>query len=179
MQIKWNKKELAEQLEKTSLLKGSFKLRSGQTSSFYFDKYRFESDPSLLFHVAFYLKSLIPKDTELLAGLEMGGIPIATALSLQTGIPCVFIRKKAKSYGTCSFAEGSKVSRKKIMLVEDVVTTGGQVLLSFEDLKKEGAVIETAVCVINRGKRAGGFPFQLNSLFTLDDFSGDWAVVKK
>ena len=178
MQIKWNKKELAQQLEKVSLLKGSFKLRSGQMSSFYFDKYRFESDPSLLFHLAFYLKSFIPKDIDLLAGLEMGGIPIATALSLQTGLSCVFIRKKAKPYGTCSFAEGPKVSGKKLLLIEDVVTTGGQVLLSFEDLKKEGAVIDTAVCVINRGKTTQ-FPFKLHSLFTLDDFNSDWAVVKK
>ena len=178
MQIEWDKKELAQRLEKVSLLRGSFKLRSGQTSSFYFDKYRFESDPKLLFHIAYYLKSFIPKDIDLLAGLEMGGLPLATALSLQTNIPCVFIRKQAKSYGTCSFAEGQKVSGKKLLLVEDVVTTGGQVLLSFEDLKKEGALVDSAVCVINRGG-AGKLPLKLYSLFALDDFNGDWASLKK
>jgi len=178
MKIEWNKKELAQRLEKASLLKGSFKLRSGQISSFYFDKYRFESNPKLLFHVAFYLKFFVPKDTELLAGLEMGGIPIVTALSLQTGIPCVFVRQQAKSYGTCSFVEGQDISGKKLLLVEDVITTGGQVLLSYENLKKEGAVVDTAVCVINRGGK-GKFPLKLHSLFTLEDFSGDWAVVKK
>ncbi len=176
MQIEWDKKALAQRLEQISLLKGSFKLRSGQTSSFYFDKYRFESDPKLLFHIAHYLKSFIPKDVDLLAGLEMGGIPIATALSLQTSIPCVFIRKQAKPYGTCSFVEGQKVSGKKLLLVEDVITTGGQVLLSFEDLKKEGAFVDSVVCVIHRGR--GRLPLNLYSLFTLDDFSGDWAAKK-
>ena len=82
-----------------SRLTGTFKLRSGQVSNQYFDKYLFESNPALL-EIAKQLKELIPPETEVLAGLEMGGIPVATALSLQTGIPVVFVRKEAKKYGT-------------------------------------------------------------------------------
>src|SRR5690606_31948350 len=94
---------------------------------------------------------LIPVGTEILAGLEMGGIPVATALSLETGIPCVFVRKKAKDYGTCKFAEGLEIKGKKVCIIEDVVTTGGQVVLSTADLRSLGADISTVLCVIHRG----------------------------
>ncbi|MCK6599640.1 MAG: hypothetical protein L6Q37_14845, partial [Bdellovibrionaceae bacterium] len=79
-----NKIELAQKMFSACYLKGTFKLRSGQISNEYFDKYRFESQPELLRSVAFHLKSQLPSDTQALAGLEMGGIPIATALSLET-----------------------------------------------------------------------------------------------
>src|SRR5690606_27465456 len=99
-----------DQLEKEVIsickLEGRFELRSGQIATHYFDKYRFEAQPTLLKPIAENMKNLIPKGTEVLAGLEMGGIPIATALSLETGIPAVFVRKKAKDYGTKKFAEG-------------------------------------------------------------------------
>ena len=74
-----------------------------------------------------------------LAGLEMGGIPIATALSLASGIPAAFVRKKAKDYGTCKFAEGADVGGKKTLVIEDVITSGGQVLMSAADLRSVGA----------------------------------------
>src|SRR3954470_21978797 len=93
------KQQLAKQVFKVAHLRGEFKLRSGQTSNEYFDKYQFESDPRLLSQIAKGLKSQIPAGTELLGALEMGGIPIATALSLETGIPIVFVRKEAKDYG--------------------------------------------------------------------------------
>jgi len=146
-----NRAELARKIFEVSHLTGEFKLRSGQVSNEYFDKYRFESQPQLLQQIALEMKSLIPQGTEVLAGLEVGGIPIATALSLVTGIPVVFVRKKAKDYGTCQLAEGISVRNKKVCIIEDVITTGGQVHLSAEDLKKEGAIVKDVLCVIDRG----------------------------
>lgn len=145
------KQELAQKIYQICYLTGTFKLRSGQISNEYFDKYRFESMPELLKSVAQHLKALIPADTQALAGLEMGGIPIATALSLETGIPVVFIRKKPKDYGTCLFAEGIDIVGKKLCIIEDVITTGGQVLTSVQDLRNSNAIVDTVVCSILRG----------------------------
>ena len=91
------------------------------------------------------MKELIPDGTEVLAGLEMGGIPIATALSLETGIPLVMVRKKAKEYGTCKIAEGLEFKGKKVCVVEDVVTTGGQIILSAKDLRENGAIVDRVI----------------------------------
>jgi len=145
------KAELAREIVKIAKLTGQFKLRSGQTSEFYFDKYRFEAQPRLLAAIADQMKAMIPPGTEVLAGLEMGGIPVATALSLATGVPVAFIRKKAKDYGTCQFAEGVDLKGKKVCVIEDVVTTGGQVILSTQDLRSLGAQVEHVLCVIHRG----------------------------
>jgi orotate phosphoribosyltransferase len=147
-----NRPELARKIFEISHLTGEFKLRSGQVSNEYFDKYRFEARPEVLREIAAQMVALIPPGTEALAGLEMGGIPIATALSLQTGIPCVFVRKEAKEYGTCQFAEGLEVKGKKLCIIEDVITTGGQVLLSAEDLRGLGAKVDSVLCVISRSK---------------------------
>lgn len=167
--------ELAQKIYTVCHLKGNFLLRSGQRSTEYFDKYRFESQPHLLKEIAEQMKNLIPADTEVLAALEMGGIPVGTALSLVTGIPCVFVRKEPKEYGTCQFAEGLDIKNKKICLIEDVITSGGQVLLSVADLRKLGAIADTVLCVIHRGgepaqmklKEAG---LQLKPLFVRGDF---------
>lgn len=146
------KNELARKIYEVAHLTGSFKLRSGQTSHEYFDKYRFEAQPDLLREIAKQMAPLIPKGTEVLAGLEMGGIPIATALSLETGLPCAFVRKEAKEYGTCLFAEGAVVKDKKVCVIEDVITTGGQVILSTNDLRSVGAIVNHVLCVIHRGE---------------------------
>lgn len=144
--------ELAKKIYETCHLTGTFLLRSGQTSHEYFDKYRFEAQPALLKEIARQLAPLVPKDTQALAGLEMGGIPIATALSLETGIPVVFVRKEVKDYGTCQFAEGLSIKGLRLCLIEDVITTGGQVVLSTQDLRKEGALVKKVLCVIHRGQ---------------------------
>ena len=143
--------ELAKKIDAICHLKGDFLLRSGTRSPDYFDKYRFESQPLLLKEIAEQMKNLIPKNIDGLAALEMGGIPIGTALSLATGLPCAFIRKTAKDYGTCQYAEGLEVKGKKLCIIEDVITSGGQVLLSANDLRKSGAFVEHVLCVINRG----------------------------
>lgn len=144
------KKELGKKIFETSYLQGEFLLRSGSVSNEYFDKYLFESQPQLLEAISSHLLDFVPKDTDFLAGLETGGIPIATALSLKTGIPVIFVRKEAKTYGTCKFAEGGEIQGKKLCLIEDVVTTGGQVVESKKKLEKEGAKVLSVLFVINR-----------------------------
>lgn len=144
--------ELAHQIFKHAHLTGTFRLRSGQVSNEYFDKYQFESTPLLLAQIAEHMASLLPEKVDYLGALEMGGIPIATAISLKTGIPIVFVRKEAKEYGTCKFAEGPPIKGKNICLIEDVITTGGQVLISTKDLRSEGAMIGTVLCVIDRSE---------------------------
>lgn len=168
-----DKRLLAKEIFETAHQTGTFTLRSGQVSEHYFDKYLFESNPKLLKEIARKLASLIPGDTEILAGLELGGVPIATALSMATGIPVVFVRKKAKTYGTAKLAEGIGVYGRKVCIVEDVVTTGGQILLSTRELISVGAQVESVLCVIERdpqGRRkleeAG---LKLSSLFSMGE----------
>ena len=148
------KKELARRVFETCHIRGRFRLRSGAFSSEYFDKYLFESQPPLLKAIAESIAESVPEGTHILGGLEMGGIPIVTLLSQITGIPAVFVRKKAKAYGTCKFAEGGEVEGRNITIVEDVVTSGGQIILSAAALRGEGAVVDTVLCVIDR--EAGG-----------------------
>src|SRR5262245_13148831 len=142
--------ELARRIWDVSHLTGSFRLRSGAESNEYFDKYRFESDPGLLRDVCAALVPLIPATTQVLAGLELGGIPIATVLGQVSGLPVTFVRKAAKEYGTCRLAEGHEVAGRRVLIVEDVVTSGGQVIKSAEDLRRLGATVHSAVCVVDR-----------------------------
>jgi orotate phosphoribosyltransferase len=170
------RKDLAAYIFKTSYLRGEFKLRSGQKSNEYFDKYRFESDPELLREIAKKMTPLIPNNTQVLAGLEMGGIPIATALSLESGIPTCFVRKAAKEYGTMKLAEGADIQGKKICVIEDVITTGGQVIESVQLLRKAGAEIADVLCVIDR-EQGGRDKLQeaglwLQSLFKMTELKG-------
>ena len=148
------KKALAKRVFDASHLTGEFTLRSGVVANTYFDKYRFESDPILLKDVANALLDKLPEEFDVLAGLELGGVPIAVMLSQLTGKPVVFVRKEAKAYGTCRLAEGTEIEGKRLLVVEDVVTSGGQVILSTQDLRDRGGIITDAVCVINR--EAGG-----------------------
>ena len=146
--------DLARDVDARCRLTGEFTLRSGQVSSEYFDKYLFETDPALLARVAAQMEGLLPTDVDLqghlLGGLEMGGIPLVTALSARTGLPALFVRKQAKEYGTCKLAEGPDLSGRRVTLVEDVITTGGAVRDATRALRAAGAVVDTVVCAIDR-----------------------------
>jgi orotate phosphoribosyltransferase len=142
--------DLAARLYDVSLLTGSFKLRSGGTSDRYFDKYLFEADPALLGEVVDVLATLVPDETEALAGLEMGGIALAVRLSDRTGLPLAFVRKQAKPYGTCKQVEGASLTDRRVLIVEDVVTKGGAIVDALGPLRASGAEIIGAVCAIDR-----------------------------
>ncbi|MGY4901780.1 orotate phosphoribosyltransferase [Streptomyces sp. 900116325] len=142
--------DVARRIHAASHLTGQFTLRSGRAATEYFDKYRFEADPVLLDEIARRMAPLVPSGTEVLAGLEMGGIPVVTALGRHTGLPCAFVRKQAKPYGTCRLAEGAEVEGRRVLIVEDVVTSGGQIVLSTADLRGLGAQVGHALCVIDR-----------------------------
>jgi orotate phosphoribosyltransferase len=154
-------------------LTGTFTLRSGVVSNEYFDKYMFESDPRLLHDVAAACTSLVPSDVDGLAGLELGGVPLATMLSQILEMPTLFVRKEAKAYGTCRLAEGGEVAGRRLCIVEDVVTSGGAILDAARELRAAGAVLGPVVCVIDR--ESGGVEtlaaedLELRPLFTMTE----------
>jgi len=137
---------------RAATLTGHFTLRSGEVASTYFDKYLFESDPVLLRAIAERMAELVPPQTEILAGLEMGGIPVVTALSQVTGLPAAFIRKAPKTYGTCKFAEGPDLPGRNVVLVEDVVSSGGSLLDAVARLRADGTDPQVALCVLDRAR---------------------------
>ena len=171
---------LATRIRQCSQISGTFTLRSGQISNTYFDKYQFESDPKLLHDIAREMVALIPTDTEVLAGLEMGGIPIVTALSYVTGLPSAFIRKSPKTYGTCRYAEGTALIGKQFVLIEDVVSSGGAIIDALAKLRGDGCFPTAALCVIDRqtgGSEAlqeVGLP--LRAILTLAEIESTLAV---
>ncbi len=118
----------------------------------------------------------MPPGVEGLAGLELGGVPLATMLSAKTGLPAYFVRKEPKKYGTEKVCEGGDVQGRSIVIVEDVVTTAGQMVLSAQDLRAEGALVQHALCVIDR--EGGGVDvaaaegIALRSLFTMSELEG-------
>jgi len=165
--------ELASRLKATSVLPGQYRLRSGENTQFYVDKYRFESDPTLLNGITDELEKLLPESFDKLAGLELGGIPLATALSLRTGKKCLYVRKIPKAYGTCNLVEGGFSPGEIVTVVEDVITTAGQVCTSIEQMRQLGLVVPYVACVIDR--RQGGrqnlekIGCSLSSVFSLDE----------
>jgi orotate phosphoribosyltransferase len=164
---------LAAVVDRVARLTGAFTLRSGAVSNEYFDKYLFESDPAILRSIAAQLAGLVPPPTEILAGLELGGVPVATALSLETGLPVAFVRKVAKTYGTAKLAEGPDLKGRRVLVVEDVVTSGGQIIASTRDLRDLGALVDHAICVVDREEGAAAklaaVDVRLDALFRRGD----------
>ncbi len=165
--------ELARRIRKASYLTGEFRLRSGLTSNFYWDKYRFESDPDLLDGVARELVELLPEQRDKVAGLELGGVPLAAAVSLRTRVPSLFVRKQAKSYGTCNLVEGGYEPGEVTVVIEDVITTAGQVCTSVGQMRGLGLVVDDVLCVIDRQQggreKLAAIGCTLRSVFTLEE----------
>jgi orotate phosphoribosyltransferase len=164
---------LARRIYDRAHLEGEFRLRSGALSSEYFDKYLFEADPELLREVAAELVGLLPERVQAVAGLELGGVPLATLISQLSGLPTLFVRKAAKEYGTCRLAEGGELNGRRLAVIEDVVTSGGQVAESCRALRERGAEIVVVLCVIDResgGREAlAADELELRSLFTMSE----------
>ena len=145
--------KLAADIDSAARLTGSFRLRSGAQASEYFDKYRFEADPRLLARVAAAMIPLVPADVEVLAGVELGGVPIATAMSLADGRPAAFVRKEPKTYGTCLAVEGGDLAGKRVAIIEDVISTGGAVRDAKARLDEVGAITVAVICAVWRADR--------------------------
>jgi orotate phosphoribosyltransferase len=147
---------LAQRMRERARLTGRFTLRSGAVSEVYWDKYRFESDPALLRAIAQAMVPLLPPNVDRVAGLELGGVPLATALALETGLPALFVRKAAKTYGTANLVEGGCSPGERVIVVEDVITSGGQVCKSVRQIRELGLVAEHVVCVVDRDEGGAG-----------------------
>jgi orotate phosphoribosyltransferase len=170
-----DRKVLARRIHQAAHLTGEFTLRSGAVSNEYFDKYRFEADPALLLDICEFMAELVPNEIDALAGLELGGVPIATMLSQVTNVPARFVRKEAKTYGTCQLAEGGDIEGQRLCIVEDVVTSGGAILDGARELRARGAILGPVLCVIDR--ESGGTDklaadgLTLHPLFTMSELN--------
>ena len=149
------REELARRVAERALLRGEFVLRSGRRSTVYLDKYRFETDPELLAPLAEQLAALgreVAPGVDLLAGPELGAVPLVTAVALQTGTPFVIVRSQAKEYGTANRLEGVCGAGDRVLLIEDVVTSGGAALSAIEALRAAELEVSAALCVLDRGE---------------------------
>ncbi len=170
-------KALADRIAETSILRGSFTLRSGRTSSWYIDKYRFSTQPDILRDLGEMFADRIPDGTTLLAGAELGGIPLVTTASMASGLPCLFIRNQKKDYGTAQRFEGEVGPGDRVVIVEDVATTGGQVLEAAGEIVAAGASVTAIIAVVDRLQGArerieeAGYAFE--SLFSVRDLGID------
>ena len=142
---------LGRDLVEVSVLRGTFVLRSGQTSSYYIDKYLFTTRPDILRRVAVALAPRLPPAAQRLAGPVLGAVPLVTALALATGLPTVIVRTDApKGHGTARAIEGQLVAGDRVVLVEDVVTTGGAALEALRALREAGAEVLSVLSVVDR-----------------------------
>jgi orotate phosphoribosyltransferase len=170
-----NRHDLAHRIYEVSHLTGTFTLRSGVVSHEYFDKYMFEADPELLRAIAEACVPLVPAGMDALAGLELGGVPLATVMSQVGGLPARFVRKEAKTYGTCRIAEGGELEGMRLCIVEDVITSGGAVIDAAVELRARGAILGPVVCVIDR--ESGGIEklaaegLEVRALFTMTELN--------
>ena len=145
--------ELGVQLREHALLEGDFLLRSGKRSSYYLDKYRFETLPELLGPIGERLAAAVREfepDAVRLAGPALGAVALAAAASLSSGLPFVIVRDAAKEYGTANRLEGLFEEGERVCLIEDVVTSGGALAEAVGALREAGLVVRNAVCVVDR-----------------------------
>ena len=165
--------ELARCIREAAYLEGDFTLRSGRKSKYYLDKYLFETQPDILKALGEMFAAHVKPTTTLIAGAELGGVALAAAASLASGKPFVIIRNAKKDYGTSKPYEGRLTDGDSVLLVEDIATTGGQVLEAAKFITSVGAKIERIVAVIDRQEgareniQAAGFAFE--ALFTKAD----------
>lgn len=171
--ISMTKDELARRIADIALLRGEFTLRSGRTSNYYLDKYLFSTQPDILHDLGLMFAERLGEGVDRLAGAELGGIPLVCSASMASGIPCVFIRNQKKDYGTSKQLEGKLEPGDRVVILEDVATTGGQVLEAAAVIKEIGATVVRIIATIDReeGARenieAAGFEF--DALFTRAD----------
>ena len=168
-----NRSELVRRIKETAYLEGDFVLRSGKRSKYYLDKYLFETCPDILKTLGEEFARYVTSDVTLIAGAELGGVALAAATAIATGKNWVIIRNSKKGYGTGKLIEGTLKSGDVVLLVEDIATTGGQVLEAAKVITDAGAKVKKIVAVIDRKQGAGenitsaGYKFE--SVLTKDD----------
>ncbi len=145
--------ELARRIKAAAYLEGDFVLRSGRRSKYYLDKYLFEADPEILAELGRRFAAHA-SDADRIAGAELGGVALAAAASLASGKPFVIVRSTRKGHGTAKLLEGRLNEGEKVLLVEDVATTGGQVIEAAKIITDAGATVKEIVCVIDRKQGA-------------------------
>ncbi len=145
---------LAKRVKETSYLEGDFLLRSGKRSKYYMDKYLFETQPDILGALGARMAQRRSGVTTRIAGTELGGVALAAATSLAAGLPFIIVRNSKKDYGTSKMIEGTLLPGDTVLLVEDIATTGGQVLEAAKIIVEAGARVEKIVAVIDRQEGA-------------------------
>jgi orotate phosphoribosyltransferase len=165
--------EVGRLLVERALLEGEFTLRSGRRSDYYLDKYRFETQPDLLRRIARALAALLPPDLDRIAGPELGAVALAAAVSLETGHPFVIVRKASKGYSTERLIEGALETGDRVVLIEDVLTTGTQAIRAAERLGEAGATVAAILGVVDREEGAAAAceaaGIELRSVFSRSD----------
>lgn len=146
---------LARDLVAVAYLKGDFVLRSGRRSNVYFDKYLFETQPSILRRLGRHLAELVPAATQRLAAPELGAVLLGGAVSMELDLPLVLVRKAAKGYGTEKLFEGRLEAGDRVTLIEDVLTTGGEAIRAAEALRAREVELVRLIAVLDREEGAG------------------------
>ena len=167
------REELIKRIKETAYLEGDFVLRSGKRSKYYLDKYLFETCPDILKSLGEEFAEHITGDVTLIAGAELGGVALAAATAIASGKNWIIVRNSKKGYGTGKLVEGVLKADDVVLLVEDIATTGGQVLEAAKIITEAGATVKKIVCVIDRKQGAAeninqaGYKFE--SIITRDD----------
>ncbi len=167
---------LAGAVADAAVLHGDFLLSSGRRSSYYIDKYRFETDPTLLRQIAAGLARELDPGIARLAGPELGAVALVTAVSLLTGIPFVIVRRAAKDHGGSREVEGRLQPGEQVAVIEDVVTSGGQALAAAERVRHAGGEVRQVLAVVDREEggretiEAAGYRF--TALLSRNDLTG-------
>ncbi|HBG77470.1 MAG TPA: orotate phosphoribosyltransferase [Phycisphaerales bacterium] len=167
------KQELIKRVKETSYLEGDFTLRSGKKSKYYLDKYLFETHPDILKALGEEFAKHAGGDVTLIAGAELGGVALAAATAMATNKKWIIVRNSKKDYGTSKMIEGVLKKDDVVLLVEDIATTGGQVLEAAKIITEAGAKVKKIVAVIDRKQGAGenitaaGYKFE--SIITKED----------
>jgi len=145
-----NKKELIKLLKECEAIQfGRFVLTSGAISDYYIDIKKASTNPKILKKIAEAMAEYAD-NYDLLAGMELGAVPLVVAVSLETGIPYVIIRKEKREHGTGKQIEGGDVKDKKVLVIEDVATSGGSILKTIEILRESHAEVDKVLVVVDR-----------------------------
>lgn len=145
--------ELGALLVERALLEGDFVLRSGRRSTWYLDKYRFETEPGILRALGARLAeevSACEPDAVRLAGPALGAVALAASAAMASGLPFIIVRGETKEYGTAKRIEGLFEPGELVCLLEDVVTSGGALAEAVSAVRSEGLLVRHAVCVVDR-----------------------------